>query len=80
MNAAIGRDRHHTAIIAAGNKFVTRRDGNKNGSIRMRRDALFGPGRSEQHGTVFECKCWNLPKKSRRGDWRAGVERRDMGG
>ena len=80
LDSAIGRDRDHAAIIAAGDEFVPRRDGNKNGSIGMRRDSLFGLGRGEQHGTVFERKRWNLSKETRRRDRRAAVERRDIGG
>src|SRR5437660_1999553 len=41
LDSAIGRDRDHAAIIAPGDEFVPRRDGGENGSIRMRRDALW---------------------------------------
>ena len=46
----------------------------------MRRDALFGLGRGEQHDAVFEGKRWNLSKETRRCDRRAGVEQRNLGG
>jgi hypothetical protein len=46
----------------------------------MCRDALSGAGRGEQHGAVFERKRWNLAKKTRRRDWRAGVQRHDIRG
>jgi hypothetical protein len=46
----------------------------------MRRDTLFGLGRGEQHGAVFERKRWNLSKETRRGNGCAGIERRNLGG
>ena len=38
LDAAIGRDSHHAAIIAAGDELFTRRNGNENGGIGMRGD------------------------------------------